>query len=191
MLQLPTLRRGVAVLAANVLSVVQSVLHLLTQGIDVISATLTLARWPVAATVTLLLTVSMVTGSFNYRTDAGQTLLASICQAPLVSLLPLCPTNPSPHIGIGTSHADFPSLMRIQNVALDELLKQSTRGTDLALHLRHAELALRDLIVDIQSSDLTIKDQLADSIRTFVVEARVAGRGLQRISSKVHGLLDG
>ena len=74
--------------------------------------------------------------------------------------------------------------------ALDELLKHSTRGTDLALDLRHAELALRDLIVDVESSDLTIKGQLADCIRQFVAEARTAGRGLQRITSKVHGLLD-
>ncbi|KAI0364225.1 hypothetical protein BV20DRAFT_920104, partial [Pilatotrama ljubarskyi] len=110
------------------------------------------------------------------------------CDVPLVSLLPVCTTAglPSPQ----TNQVDFPALMSIQHRALDEFLGQSSTGTELALNIRHAELTIRDLIVMVKMSNLTVKHVLSDTLAEFVVDAKSAARSLQRMSSKIQGAID-
>ncbi|KAI0742711.1 hypothetical protein C8Q80DRAFT_1109023 [Daedaleopsis nitida] len=112
------------------------------------------------------------------------------CEYPLVSLFkPSCPT-PVAESTHAPLRADFPGLMEIQHRALDELATRAEMGTELALNIKHAELAVRDLMIMVQSSNIPIKDVLAASLSDFIVEARQTARGLQVLASKVHGTMD-
>ncbi|EIW57912.1 uncharacterized protein TRAVEDRAFT_92050, partial [Trametes versicolor FP-101664 SS1] len=120
-------------------------------------------------------------------------LTTKICVLPVVSRLPFCATpiqSSLPHTNPVSAHADFPNLVRLQSTALDELLDHSASGADLAVNLKQAELAVSDLVTLVRASNLTAKDVLADALFGFVGDAKVAGRGLQRLASKVHSVAD-
>ncbi|KAI0709153.1 hypothetical protein C8Q76DRAFT_596729, partial [Earliella scabrosa] len=87
--------------------------------------------------------------------------------------------------------SDIQSLMRLQSVALKELQQTSSRGADVAVDMKHAEFAIKDLIVAVKLSNLTIKDTLSQELSAFVAEARLVGRGLQHLAAKVNGVVDG
>ncbi len=85
---------------------------------------------------------------------------------------------------------DFPGLMDLQSRTLDQLLSHSTAGSELALGIRHAELAVRDLGVIVKVSNLTSKHILAHALQEFSQDARDAGRDLQHLSAKLYGAVD-
>ena len=85
---------------------------------------------------------------------------------------------------------DYPNFVEVQQHALDEFLGYSDNGSELAVNLKHAELAVRDLIVLVQASDLAVKDALADALMEFVIDAKNAGRDLQLLSAKINGAID-
>ena len=78
----------------------------------------------------------------------------------------------------------------MQNLALKELSGPSSEEANVALDLKHAELAVRDLIVAVNHSNLTVRQPLAVSLEQFVLDARAAGRELQKLSARVLGLFD-
>ncbi|PIL23152.1 transporter [Ganoderma sinense ZZ0214-1] len=85
---------------------------------------------------------------------------------------------------------DFPGLMDLQSRTLDQLLAQSTSGSQLALSIKQAELAVKDLGIVVKASNLTSKDVLAQALEEFAQEAKLAGRDLQRLSAKLYGTVD-
>ncbi|KAI0690830.1 hypothetical protein C8T65DRAFT_551759, partial [Cerioporus squamosus] len=85
---------------------------------------------------------------------------------------------------------DFPGLMSLQSRTLDHLMAKSTAGSQLALSVKHAELAVKDLGIVVQSSNLTNKHVLARSLNEFATDARVVGRELQQLSAKFYGAVD-
>ncbi|KAI0351499.1 hypothetical protein OH77DRAFT_1410926 [Trametes cingulata] len=123
--------------------------------------------------------------------DTARNALDSyaFCEWPLLSLLPSCPRSlagtPSPIRAV-----DFPGLISLQHRVLDEFLGQSSTGTEFALNIKHAELAVQDLIGMVKGSNLTLKEELSEALTDFVLDARHAARGLQRFSAKVQGTVD-
>ncbi|KAI1795832.1 hypothetical protein LXA43DRAFT_880971 [Ganoderma leucocontextum] len=87
-------------------------------------------------------------------------------------------------------HVDFPGLMDLQSRTLDQLLAQSTSGSQLALSVKQAELAVKDLGIVVKASNLTSKDILARALEEFSQEAKLVGRDLQRLSAKLYGTVD-
>ncbi|KAI0700647.1 hypothetical protein C8T65DRAFT_580132, partial [Cerioporus squamosus] len=85
---------------------------------------------------------------------------------------------------------DFPGLMDLQARTLDQLLSHSAAGTQLALGVKHAELAVKDLGIIVKTSNLTSKDVLARNLEEFAQDAKVAGRKLQQLSAKLYGAVD-
>ncbi|PIL29459.1 hypothetical protein GSI_08401 [Ganoderma sinense ZZ0214-1] len=85
---------------------------------------------------------------------------------------------------------DFPGLMDLQSCTLDQLLAQSTSGSQLALSVKQAELAVKDLGIIVRASNLTSKDVLAQALEEFAQEAKLVGRDLQRLSAKLYGMVD-
>lgn len=125
---------------------------------------------------------------FQYFCDAFlSSVVVPICNLPIVSLaLPFCPsvlswssTRPAP---------DYPKLLQLQ-AGFEDLL-ESSAGTALALDLKKSEIAIRDLRTLVKASNLVCKHALADKLEEFVEEARDAGRGLQRLGSRVGGAVD-
>ncbi|KAJ2998102.1 hypothetical protein NUW54_g7062 [Trametes sanguinea] len=85
---------------------------------------------------------------------------------------------------------DYPSLTQVQNALLDELVDHTSNGIELALNVKHAELAVRDLAGVVRASNMTVKEALVDSLGRFVVDAQATGQYLQRLSAKALGTID-
>ncbi|KAI0752998.1 hypothetical protein C8Q80DRAFT_1096010 [Daedaleopsis nitida] len=144
--------------------------------------------WALATSFTTALSVFIL--SYVLRVAQVNVKSMSICDYPIISSLPFCAAPATTPTSILPVHADFPSLMEIQHHALDQLTARAEIGADLALNIKHAELAVRDLIIMVQSSNLPIKDILAATLSDFIAEARQTARGLQVLSSKVQGTMD-
>ena len=117
------------------------------------------------------------------------TGLASLdaCNLPLIpAIIPSCAALPVASVG----RADFAGLLAIQHRAFDELVVGSTTNSELVVNVKHAELAVRDLVILVKASNLTTKEPLADTLSLFSVDARRTGRGLQVLMSKIHGTID-
>lgn len=85
---------------------------------------------------------------------------------------------------------DFPGLMSLQSRTLDQLLVHSSAGAHLALGVKHAELAVKDLGIVVKASNLTSKMVLARSLEEFAQDAKLTGRRLQHLSAKMYGAVD-
>ncbi|KAI0714474.1 hypothetical protein C8T65DRAFT_521727, partial [Cerioporus squamosus] len=93
-------------------------------------------------------------------------------------------STPSP------SSVDFAALMTVQSRMLSTLLAHSVAGSELALGIKHAELAVKDLVYIIRTSNLAGKTVLARALEQFAQEAKVTGRHLQQLCSKLDGAVD-
>ncbi|KDQ19132.1 hypothetical protein BOTBODRAFT_103313 [Botryobasidium botryosum FD-172 SS1] len=125
---------------------------------------------------------------FRYCFEALlQSVLVPICTLPVLSTaLPFCPAV---HSWKNASIApDYPKLLELQS-GFENLLESSS-GTALALDIKKAEIALKDLNTMVKISHLVCKDALAEKLDEFVGEARDVGRGLQRLGSRVGGAVD-
>ncbi|KAI9056720.1 hypothetical protein FKP32DRAFT_1585289 [Trametes sanguinea] len=126
-------------------------------------------------------------------TSTAASALTPICA--IAPRLSLCAGRPSISMptaarGADTQRVDFPGLMDLQSRTLDRLLSQSATGTQLALNVKQAELAIKDLTTLVLASNLTSKDELAAALKRFTADATVTGRGLQRLSAKLYGAVD-
>ncbi|EIW54256.1 uncharacterized protein TRAVEDRAFT_132785 [Trametes versicolor FP-101664 SS1] len=145
------------------------------------------ASYLLFSTLAIFLFVAVV----SFVIDTAHDSLVSLCDLPGMMHLPFCPTIPSwsadnPIL----HHVDYPGLVKVQNSLLDDLVGQSASGQVLALNVKHAELAVRDLIGLVRASNLTGRDALADALSGFVSDAQLTGRGLQQLSAKIHGTVD-
>lgn len=123
--------------------------------------------------------------SFNITSVAAEGVL---CALPL-SLLALCDTRSS---GVGgvPPQPDYPTLIEVQGRAFDHLLGQSETGIAISLDIKHAEIVVRDLVAVIHASDLLKRDLIASALDDFVLDARLAGRALQKLSVKIYSSTD-
>lgn len=86
--------------------------------------------------------------------------------------------------------ADYPGLVNVQSATFEQLLDESVGGSGLSLEMKKAEMATSDLVTLVRVSELKTKDVLAETLAEFVGDAKRAGRGLQKLSSKVAGAVD-
>lgn len=85
---------------------------------------------------------------------------------------------------------EWETLWKIQGASFEALLDESVGGSALALEVKQAEMATRDLASRIRVSDLRTKVTLARILDDFVSDAKKTGRGLQSLSSRVYGAVD-
>ncbi|KAI1783109.1 hypothetical protein LXA43DRAFT_1067954 [Ganoderma leucocontextum] len=116
--------------------------------------------------------------------------LPSPCNLPIFAHLTFCDVATPSHAVSVMERADFPKLVKIQNIVLDDLMDQVVAGASLTLNVKHAELTIRDLIIVVRSSNLTIKSELADTVNEFITNTRMAARGLQRLSARINSAVD-
>ena len=109
-----------------------------------------------------------------------------LCALPLLAL---CDSRPG---GVGSilSEPDYPTLMDVQGRAFDHLLGQSEAGITISLDIKNAEIAVRDLVAIVRASDLLKRDLIASALDDFVLDARLAGRALQKLSVKIYSSTD-
>ncbi|OSD03006.1 hypothetical protein PYCCODRAFT_1467314 [Trametes coccinea BRFM310] len=162
---------------------------LIQQAKDTVYEALVLSQRPLAVLLSLFFVTFLAVSMGSFAVDSARSCLSSVCDLPLVSHSPLCTSDiqvpPST-----VAHIDYPALAHVQNALLDELVDHSGSGIELALNIKHAELAVRDLAGVVRASNMSVKDALVDSLGRFVVDAQVTGQYLQRLSAKALGTID-
>lgn len=120
-----------------------------------------------------------------YMEIALRSVATTICTTPLLSLLPACnPIRPT------APWADFPRLTMVQSTTFGQLLDETAGSTSLSLDIRKAEMATADLATLVRMSKLRTRETLADTLTSFVADARVAATGLVKLRVKVRGAAD-
>ncbi|KAJ7455294.1 hypothetical protein B0H11DRAFT_2176198 [Mycena galericulata] len=157
---------------------------------DVLKRAIQLLRIPLSFLVFLWM-FAFIIGRISYTLRAA---FSPLCCIPGISSSTLCLPD-----GYATSQgnhqspkwADYPTLVDVQSATLEQLLDESTSGSSLALKIKKAEMATTDLVTLVRVSDLKTRDMLGDALRQFVDDARVTGRALNKLNSKVGGAVDG
>lgn len=154
--------------------------------LDVFTSAIRLLRYPLSFILFLwLLAVLMSRVNQTLR-----TAFAPLCYIPGVSRSAFCAPSP-PSESKAPRWADYPHLMDTQSGAFEQLLDSSAGGSALALEIKKAEMATVDLATLVRVSELRSRDLIAETLTDFVEDARKTGRGLQRLSAKVGGAVDG
>ena len=109
-----------------------------------------------------------------------------LCALPLLAL---CDSRPG-SVGSILSEPDYPTLMDVQGRAFNHLLGQSDTSITISLDIKNAEIAVRDLVPIVRASDLVKRDLIASALDDFVLDARLAGRALQKLSVKIYSSTD-
>ena len=183
--------------------------------LDVWKTGLLLAKYPLGLALAIYLVTHAYRDVADRTANSLQTGAEKLCTYPVISLLTSCAhivdpptssslssttTSSSSSTPSVTSSAfatpssaphDFPLLMRLQNVALDELSGQAAIGSTLALNLKQTEYHVKDLINAVEASNMSVKATLADALSSFASDARVSARRLQELSTKILSFMDG
>ena len=117
------------------------------------------------------------------------SLAQPVCLLPIASrMIPFCPS----HISAGRPvlWADYPNLVDLQTRSVDQLLDQSIDNSGLVSEVKKAEMASNDLIAHVRESGMRGKDQIAERLSRFVVDARGTERSLHSLGSKINGAVD-
>lgn len=160
-----------------------------TYTFDVVASALQLFKAPLAVSLYIaLMAYAIYAGLYAFREPACKML----CAIPGTQVLSICHSY-SPPVASEFKYAmraDYPDLMSLQNDALDKLLMQSSTGAYLALDVKRAELLVRGLVSYVTHSELENKSLLAGLLKQFSFDAKVTGRDLQRLSSKLYNAAD-
>jgi hypothetical protein len=155
-------------------------------SLDVLGRALHLLRYPLSFFIFL-----WFLGSLTTRMHTLKSAYAPLCIIPGISSSFMCRPEPLKASTKRRSQwADYPRLVEAESKSLDSLLTGFVGGSALSLEIKQAEMATVDLVALVRISDLKAKGTLATSLGYFIDDAKRAGRGLQRLSSKVGGAVD-
>lgn len=138
----------------------------------------------------IIVALVMFTTLLSLAWPSIQTVLAPICVLPGSSRLSVCAYGTAPTPKLQPKLADYPRLVETETKAFDQLMNGVIGGGALTLEVKHAEMATQDLVSLIGISELRAKDILASLLNDFIFDAKKAGRGLQKLSSKIGGAVD-
>ncbi|KZT60989.1 hypothetical protein CALCODRAFT_448139 [Calocera cornea HHB12733] len=152
---------------------------------DVLKHAVILAKKPLSLLLIVYVLYLVVLRSLDTVVPA---VLAPICRMPLMPhFMPIC--NDILSSDKLPPRPDFPNLMDLQN-KFENILEDSASSTTVALELKKSEMAIRDLTNLVKVSDLVAKDRLSILLDAFIGSAKIAGRELQRLGSRVGGTVD-
>ena len=155
---------------------------------DVFSSAIHLLRKPLSVLIFVWLLAFIIGRIFRVA-------FAPLCILPYISSSAFCVVPNIRHPDGKGNHtprwADYPKMVDVQSATFEQLLDQSVGGSGLSLEIKKAEMATTDLVTLVRVSSLKSRDMLADSLADFVDDAKKTGRGLQKLSSKVGGAVDG
>ncbi|OJT02448.1 hypothetical protein TRAPUB_7015 [Trametes pubescens] len=155
----------------------------------VLTHALRLLRWPFGILLALWL-LGFIVARIS---ETLRPIVTPFCIIPGISGSTLCR---APQVLLNADgepvplRADYPELVKIQSSNFEELLDGAVGGSGLSLEIKKAEMASKDLITLVKFSQLKSKDLLAESLFEFVEDAKMTGRGLQKLTSKVNGAVD-
>jgi hypothetical protein len=115
---------------------------------------------------------------------------APLCYLPGISSLRLCAFEPQQANNRTPLWADYPSLVKVQSASFEQLLGESVSGSELALEIKKAQLATRDLVTRLRVSNFERKEALSGILSEFLQDAAKASRGLQAFNAKLNHAVD-
>lgn len=153
---------------------------------DVVFWVVSLLKFP----LTIFLFFYILLWMLGWMGNALLPAFQAVCLLPGSSyLLPICTSSTlSPTV---PPHADFPALVAVQSTTFEKMLDESVGGSTLSLEIKKSEIATKDLITLVSVSELKTRDQVAESLSNFVIDARATSEGLQKLSSRVKSAVDG
>ena len=108
------------------------------------------------------------------------------CQIPVLSRMMSCALN---QVDVPL-WADYPRLVEVQSSSFEQLLDESVGGSELSLEIKKAEMVTSDLVTLVRFSDLKGREVIANMLQDFVSDAKLTGRGLHKLSSRIGGAVD-
>jgi hypothetical protein len=165
----------------------EGTLYALRYTKDVLHTAISLLKRPLS----ILLCLWMLAMIFARLQNTLRTSFAPLCYIPGMASLRLCAFESPQQANSRTPlWADYPSLVKVQSAPFEQLLGESVSGSELALEIKKAQLATRDLVPLLKGSDFKRRDALGDILSEFLQDASKAGRGLQRFNAKLNGAVD-
>lgn len=162
-------------------------IHTGKYALDVFTTSVWLLRKPLSFILFLWL-LAFILVRVNHTLRAA---FAPLCFIPGISSSALCVTTHTGYDQGPPRWADYPKLVDVQSATFEQLLDESVGGSGLALEIKKAEMATVDLGTLVRVSNLKSRDMIAESLAEFVEDAKKTGKGLQKLSSKVGGAVDG
>ncbi|KAF8705294.1 hypothetical protein RHS03_05302, partial [Rhizoctonia solani] len=115
-----------------------------------------------------------------------RTFMSPVCSLPLISSrIEYCNRDELSR----RFSPDFPKLVSLQS-RLEDVMDDSASSSIVAVDIKNSEMAVRDLTTLVKISTLVAKDSLVERLNEFVVDAKTAGRNLQRFGGRVGGAVD-
>ncbi|TFK27764.1 hypothetical protein FA15DRAFT_131496 [Coprinopsis marcescibilis] len=149
-------------------------------------------RYPLIL-ITFLLLLALI---LNTVSGIFKAAFTPLCHVPGLSMLGACQWVRAPTFQVHTTPdgkykpvqwADYPALVDLEQKTFDQLMDESVAnfGGALTLNLKKTEIAVSDLVELVKLSDLAGKESLAESLKVFVKEAKVTGRGLSALGVNI------
>lgn len=164
-------------------------------GIEVVRGAVLLLRYPLAT----VLAVWLLGALLNRSATAVGKAFSPLCGLPVVgaacTLFPMISessssTSPVPPTERQPRWADYPALVEAQVNSLEKLLVESSAGLVLGAGIRQAQIATADLITLVKISNIDGRDDIADALQRFTVDAKLAAKELNRLDSRVNRAYD-
>ncbi|GAP88118.1 hypothetical protein SAMD00023353_1501180 [Rosellinia necatrix] len=159
--------------------------------LSVIGMALRIAKWPVAASLALYLTMGAAMIGKNAITQSVSASFQPICRLPGVSLLnlELCPVKPPPGSNGGVRPLEFDELMNAQS-HFEKVLEDSAQAVSLPMEMKRTEASVRDLRTMVKYSDLPSRDELVYEFDGYIDAVRQIVNDLQSFNTHVGGAVD-
>ncbi|KIY71174.1 hypothetical protein CYLTODRAFT_346431 [Cylindrobasidium torrendii FP15055 ss-10] len=162
---------------------------LTTYVFSALGTALRLAKPLVVLAIVYLLVSTFVGHLIGQIGSQLRVVLEPFCTIPIVSSSPLCVALGS--LVPGRPVANFPALVEIESTSLERVLDQLTGGSALALDVKKSEIATKDLILVVGTSNLRSKSEIEYTLQNFVRSARRTSEGLQKLTSHIQFAVDG
>lgn len=112
------------------------------------------------------------------------TFITSLCIIPGISQKPFCYSKPP------SAWADFAGLMDLQTTSFENIAREWVGGSTSPLEMKATEIATKDLVTLVKTSELGVKLTLATSLRNLATDTKWAGRALQKFDSNIKGTIN-
>ena len=150
-----------------------------TYTLEIIHGSMLLLRYPFSALLSLWI--------LYFLLSKGVTAIrVPFCQIPVLSHMVSCALD---QVDIPL-WADYPRLVEVQSSSFEQLLDESVGSSELSLEIKKAEMVTSDLVTLVRFSDLKGREVIANMLQDFVSDAKLTGRSLHKLSSRIGGAVD-
>ncbi|CAE7210537.1 unnamed protein product [Rhizoctonia solani] len=160
-----------------------TVVFVVATVLDIVKDIVMISKKPIGWLLAAYLILMALSGTSDLFV---RTFMSPVCKLPIISgQIDYCNRDAFSR----RFSPDFPKLASLQS-RLEDVMDDSASSSIVAVDIKNSEMAVRDLTTLVKLSSLVAKDSLVDRLNEFVVDAKAAGRNLQRFGGRVGGAVD-